>query len=284
MTPRSLLSQARQQLVAELGLEPDEARLEAQILLSESLNVSRAWMIANSEQALTSDLSGRFFALLQRRLQGEPIAYILGRREFYGLDFIVEPGVLIPRPDTETLVEAALQRIPEHTPARVLDLGTGSGAIAIALAMHRPQAEIIAVDYSPAALDIARKNAANLGAKNLRLLHSDWFAALEQARFEIIVSNPPYIADADPHLAQGDLRFEPASALSSGPDGLDDIRRIIRKAPEYLLSEGWLLLEHGYDQSGKVAELLETGGFAEIGHTADLAGIQRVTFGRKPGA
>ena len=281
MTPQALLNQARQQLAAELGLEASEARIEAQMLLGEALNVSRAWMIANAEATLTPELGDRFFALLQKRLRGEPMAYILGRREFYGLEFSVGPGVLIPRPDTETLVEAALQRIPAQSPIRILDLGTGSGAIAIAIAVHRPQARVVAVDSSPAALDIARKNAAALGAGNLLLLGSDWFLALDQQRFEIIVSNPPYIAAADPHLSQGDLRFEPPTALASGPDGLDDIRRIVEAAPEYLSAGGWLLLEHGYDQSGRVAELLQAGGFAEVGHATDLAGIERVTFGRK---
>ena len=281
MTPQALLNQARQQLAAELGLEASEARIEAQMLLGEALNVSRAWMIANAEEALPPELNDRFLTLLQRRLGGEPVAYILGRREFYGLEFKVGPGVLIPRPDTETLVEAALQRIPAQSPMRVLDLGTGSGAIAIAIAVHRPLARVVAVDASPAPLDIARKNAAALGAANLLLLHSDWFSALEHQRFEIIVSNPPYIAATDPHLTQGDLRFEPSSALASGADGLDDIRRIIETAPEHLEAAGWLLLEHGYDQSGRVAELLKAEGFAEVGHAADLAGIERVTFGRK---
>lgn len=251
------------------------------MLLGEVLDVSRAWMIANAEATLAPALGERFFALLQRRLDGEPVAYILGRREFYGLEFKVAPGVLIPRPDTETLVETALQRIPAHSPLRVLDLGTGSGAIAIAIAVHRPQAQVVAIDASPDALDIARTNAAALGAANLRLLQSDWFSALEQQCFEIIVSNPPYIAAADPHLIQGDLRFEPSTALASGVDGLDDIRRIVATAPAHLTAGGWLLLEHGYDQSGRVAELLKGEGFAEVGHATDLAGIERVTFGRK---
>jgi release factor glutamine methyltransferase len=281
VTPQALLNQARQQLAAALGLEATEARIEAQMLLGAALNVSRAWMIAHAEETLTPELIERFFALLQRRLRGEPVAYILGRREFYGLEFNVAPGVLIPRPDTETLVDAALQRISAHSPLRVLDLGTGSGAIAIAIAVHRPQAQVVAVDSSPAALDIARKNAAALGATNLHLLHSDWFSALGQQHFDIILSNPPYISATDPHLAQGDLRFEPSTALASGADGLDDIRRIVATAPEHLTAGGWLLLEHGYDQSGRVAELLKAEGFAEVGHAADLAETERVTFGRK---
>lgn len=281
MTPQALLHDARQRLIQVLGLPPDEARSEAQILLREALGVTRAWLIANAEQTLTAAQADDFEQLLHRRLQGEPIAYIFRRREFYGLEFAVAPGVLIPRPDTETLVEAALARIPLHAPLRVLDLGTGSGAIAIAIAANRPQSAVIAVDQSEVALSIAQTNADKLGATNLRLLHSDWFAALAGETFDLIVSNPPYIANADPHLQQGDLRFEPPGALASGVDGLDDIRRIVVAAPEHLNANGWLLLEHGYDQAERVSELLNSAGFTEIGHAADLANIQRVTLGKK---
>ncbi|HQR50883.1 MAG TPA: peptide chain release factor N(5)-glutamine methyltransferase [Methylophilaceae bacterium] len=280
---QALLVQARQRLADTLDLPGNEAALEAQILLRHMLGgVSRVWLISNEGQALTGDQQARFDTLLSRRLQGEPIAYILGRREFYGLEFGITPDVLIPRPDTETLVEAALQRIPEGQPCRVLDLGTGSGAIAIAIAAHRLLAMVTAVERSPAALEVARGNAARLSAGNLRLLQSNWFSALEGEVFDVIVSNPPYIAAADPHLSQGDLRFEPASALASGCDGLDDIRLIIAQASAYLVLGGWLLLEHGYDQAPRVAALLRDAGFGEIGHAADLAGIARVTLGRRP--
>lgn len=282
MTLQALLNDARQRLIQALGLPPDEARSEAQILLRETLQVTRAWLIANAEQTLTDTQAADFEQLLQRRLQGEPVAYIFGRREFYGLELAVAPGVLIPRPDTETLVEAALTRIPAQAPLCVLDLGTGSGAIALAIAVNRPQASVTAVDRSEVALSIAQINADKLGATNLHLLHSDWFAALAGETFDLIVSNPPYIANADPHLQQGDLRFEPPGALASGPDGLDDIRRIVAAAPEHLNANGWLLLEHGYDQAERVAELLDAAGFTEIGHAADLAGIQRVTLGKMP--
>jgi release factor glutamine methyltransferase len=293
VTPQALLTEARQQLVQTLQLPADEARVDAQTLLRHALDVTRAWLIAHADHALGSEEQARFEGLLQRRLRGEPVAYILGSREFYGLDFSVAPGVLIPRPDTETLVEAALRLIPETPPSpqpspasgrgstlRILDLGTGCGAIAIAIAVHRPAAAITAVDQSEAALAIARKNAEKLGATNLRLLKSDWFSALKDERFDFIVSNPPYIADADPHLSQGDLRFEPSSALASGTDGLDDIRRIVATAPAHLERGGWLLLEHGYDQAERVAGLLKEAGFTEIGHATDLAGIQRVTLGK----
>lgn len=283
MTIATRLTQARQQLAEQLRLPAAEARIEAQLLLQAVLGgVSRAWLLTHGEQALTPQQLAEFESLLQRRLRGEPVAYILGEREFYGLTFRVDPAVLIPRPDTETLVEAALQRIPQNEVRRVLDLGTGSGAIAIAIARQRPQASVVAVDGSSAALAVAAHNARALQAVNVTLLCSDWFSALVGEEFDVIVSNPPYIAAGDPHLAQGDLRFEPLQALASGPDGLDDIRRIVAQAPAHLVSGGWLLLEHGYDQAGRVAELLQVAGFEQVGHVADLAGIQRVTLGRKP--
>jgi release factor glutamine methyltransferase len=279
---RALQTQAQSQLADVLGLPVDEARIEAQILLRHALgDVSRAWLMARTEQALTTEQLARFDGLLQRRLQGEPVAYIIGRREFFGLDYGLTADVLIPRPDTETLVEAALQRIPASQSCRVLDLGTGSGAIAIAIAVHRPLAKVTAVDRSEAVLEVARGNAESLSASNVRLLRSDWFSALEGEVFDVIVSNPPYIAATDPHLSQGDLRFEPSSALVSGEDGLDDIRAIVAQVPAHMASGGWLLLEHGYDQAVQVAGLLEGAGFEDVGHAADLAGIARVTLGRK---
>lgn len=293
MNLRALLAQAQQQLAAALGLPADEARSEAQILLRAALgDVSRAWLLAHDSDTLTSAQDHTYQQLLARRLAGEPVAYILGRREFYGLEFTLTPDVLIPRPDTETLVEAALAHIPltpspHPSPAsgrgskfRVLDLGTGSGAIAIALAVHRPLAEVVAVDRSERALAVARGNAQALHAGNLQLRQSDWFSALAGEKFDCIVSNPPYIAQDDEHLNQGDLRFEPRSALASGTDGLDDIRRIVAEAPQYLNQNGWLLLEHGYDQAEQVAQLLQAAGYTHTGHAADLAGIRRVTYGR----
>ena len=280
MSIAALLQQARLQLSEQMPA--DEAAFETHLLMQETLQVSRAWLMAHAEQTLTSEREATFLAMVGRRLQGEPVAYILGHREFYGLDLLVTPDVLIPRPDTETLVEAALSRIPHHQPCRVLDLGTGSGAIAIAIARHRPEARVIAVDTSAAALKIARRNADNLQTHNLNLLQSDWFGALSGAMFEVIVSNPPYIACSDPHLKQGDLRFEPETALASGMDGLNDLRDIVAAAPAHLQAGGWLLLEHGYDQAPAVAGLLTEAGFADVGHAADLAGITRVTFGKKP--
>lgn len=274
------LREARTALASSLSLEANEARLEAQILMQHALGASRAWLIAHEQDGIPDEQRLLFEALLQRRLSGEPIAYILGSREFYGLDFLVTPATLIPRPDTELLVELALERLPQQ--GRVLDLGTGSGAIALSIAHARPDAEVTALDASEEALEVARGNSRRLNLANVRLLHSDWFSALNTARFDLIVSNPPYVAAGDPHLTQGDLRFEPASALASGPDGLDDIRRIINDAASHLKPGGWLLFEHGYDQAAKVRALLEASGYEAIFSARDLAGIERASGGRLP--
>ena len=274
-----LLNQASKKLVDALGLAHAEASSEVNLLLQHLLQVNRAWLISHDRDALTDDQQQDFYALLQRRLAGEPIAYILGSREFYGLPLKVTPATLIPRPDTETLVEAAFQKIPIDAPWNILDLGTGTGAVALAIAKHRPTCHVIGVDASAEALVVAIENAQNLDLKNLSLIKSNWFSDLEAEKFDVIVSNPPYIAEADCHLTQGDLRFEPRSALASGVDGLDDIRRIIQDAPKYLKPNGWLMLEHGYDQAHSVAALLRRHGFCQIEHAQDLAGILRVTFG-----
>jgi release factor glutamine methyltransferase len=277
-TIKTLLSRAETALVDALGLDPREARLEAQVLLGHALGQSRAYLIGHAADTPAPAQVGQFQALLERRQAGEPVAYILGEREFFSLTFQVTPAVLIPRPETELLVELALARLPESSPCRVLDLGTGSGAVAIAIARHRPLAHVAAVDQSAAALEVARRNAARLGAGNVRFLQGDWYDPLGEERFDLIVSNPPYIAAVDPHLAQGDLRFEPAAALASGADGLDAIRAIVARAR--LNPGGWLLFEHGYDQAAACRELLARAGFQEVGSEADLAGIPRVTFGR----
>lgn len=276
------LSAAQQRIAAALGLPASEARIEAQVLMRVALgNVSRARLLLVDREAPDAAQAALFDSLVQRRLAGEPVAYILGVREFYGLEFKVTPDVLIPRPDTETLVEAALERIALHQPCRVLDLGTGSGTIAVAIAHHRPSAQVTAVDASPAALAVAGENAARLAPGNLRLLQSDWFSAVKEEWFDLIVSNPPYINADDPHLRQGDLRFEPPGALASGRDGLDDIRRIVAVAPQYLAPGGWLLLEHGYDQAGRVADVLRATGLGDVQSRQDIAGIARVTLGKK---
>jgi release factor glutamine methyltransferase len=260
---------------AALPLDP----LENRILLCHATGLTRIQLITRSERALTADEAARLDALVARRLAGEPIAYIVGKREFFGLDFDVSDAVLIPRPDTELIVELALERLPQGD-ARLLDMGTGSGAIAVSVAHTRPAAQVTALDVSAAALEVARRNAAANGAR-VRFLASDWFAALDAAeRFEVIASNPPYIAAGDAHLAQGDLRFEPVGALTDHADGLSALRAIVAGAPAHLAAGGWLLLEHGYDQAAAVRDLLAARGFVEVRSWQDLAGIERVSGGR----
>lgn len=267
---------------ATVKLNHDEAKLEAQLLLQHVLNVNRAWLIAHENDALQANQHAAFEALLNRRLNGEPIAYILGGRAFYGLDLLVTPDTLIPRPDTETLVEAALAQIPIAAHPSILDLGTGSGAIALAIAKNRPQASVIAVDASKAALAVAKKNAQNLSIDNVEFVLSNWFQHLNNQPFDVIVSNPPYIEENDAHLSQGDLRFEPISALSSGEDGLNDIRQIIENSLVHLLPQGWLMLEHGFNQADKVADLMANTGFVSIETIKDFGGNNRVTIGKNP--
>ena len=277
----SSLNKAQQQFANALNLPVAEARIEAQVLLRFLLgDVSRAWLITHEEDALQPNIHEAYRALINRRVNGEPIAYILGYREFYGLKLKVTPATLIPRPDTETLVDAALAKIPLGKNLNICDLGTGSGAIALGIAKHRPQAHVTALDASQDALDIAIENAQNLNFPNVKFILSDWFSALINEKFDVIVSNPPYIEADDAHLKQGDLRFEPISALASGADGLDAIRHIIKDAPPHLNPHGWLMLEHGYHQASKVAALLKQAGFSDISHLIDLSGIDRVTIGR----
>ncbi|MDN5753936.1 MAG: peptide chain release factor N(5)-glutamine methyltransferase, partial [Nitrosospira sp.] len=220
-----------------------------------------------------------FRLMTARRSHGEPVAYLVGQREFYGLDFKVTPAVLIPRPETELLVELALARIPADRPCRILDLGTGSGAIAITIAKHRPLADITAVDFSAEAVAVARMNAGQLKARNVHITQADWFDGLGEEKFDRIVSNPPYVAGGDPHLTQGDLRFEPRAALTTGGDGLDCIRFIIASAASHLVAGGVLLLEHGYDQAEACSQLLNDTGFGDVFSRPDLAGIMRVSGG-----
>jgi release factor glutamine methyltransferase len=268
-------------IVTTLGLDASTARIEVQSLLQQILQVNRAYLLAHPEQILDVRQQTAYDALVERRLQGEPVAYILGEREFFGLTFKVTPATLIPRPDTELLVELALQRIPQEKACRVLDMGTGSGAIAISIAHTRPNAKVVAVDASESALEVARENAERLGVRDISFLHSDWFTALAGQRFDLIVSNPPYVAAGDVHLAQGDVRYEPLSALTSGAEGLDDIRRIIGQAGAHLEQGSWLLLEHGYEQAGQVRVLLQQSGFGGTFSEKDIAGIYRVSGGAK---
>lgn len=258
-------------------------RLEAQMLVLlavERAPHDRAWLMAHDTDALTAPQQAHLAGLVARRLAGEPMAYLSGRHEFYGLDLAVDARVLDPRDDTETLVDWGLEVITALPRPRVADLGTGSGAIALAVASQRRDAEVSAVDASADALAVAQGNARRLGLA-VRLLQGDWCAPLGDEPFALLLSNPPYIADHDPHLPA--LRHEPLQALVSGPDGLDDLRRIITQAPAHLLAGGWLLLEHGWDQAAAVRELLQARGFEQVQSRKDLAGIERCSGGLWPG-
>lgn len=272
-----LLDDAARNLAASADLV--EARREAQILFGHAMGVSRAWLSAHRDDAADPSAAEPFRELVRRRRTGEPVAYLVGRREFYGLEFRVTPDVLIPRADTETLVDAALEKLLKGAQPDVLDLGTGSGCVALTIAHERPAARVTAVDVSAAALIVARENAASIGV-NAEFVQGAWFEELDGRRFDLIVSNPPYVATGDPHLQKGDLRFEPATALASGEDGLADIRIIVADAPAYLREGGWLLFEHGYEQADVCRDLLLDAGFGEVISRADIAGLPRVAGGR----
>lgn len=268
------------QALAQAGLEP----IDAQVLLAHVLAVDRSWLAAHATDPLAAGDVERFFALARRRRDGDPVAYLTGRREFWRLALAIDRSVLIPRPETETLVECALERLPADRPVRVLDLGTGSGAIALAIACERPLAEVWGTDRSPAALALARANAERMKLTNLRWLQSDWYDEVgeEVGRFDLIASNPPYVAEGDPHLREGDVRFEPPTALIAGRDGLDALRIIVGGARNRLVGGGFLVVEHGYDQADAVRDLLLRAGFCGLASRRDLAGIARVAVGRAP--
>ncbi len=259
-----------------------EARHEAEILLGHALERSRAWLYAHADAVPDDAARERFARLLAARARGEPVAYLVGRRGFWTLDLAVTRDVLIPRPETELLVELALERIPRDRDCEVADLGTGSGAIALAIASERPHARVLASDASAAALDVARGNAHRLGIGNVEFAQGDWCAALGSRRFDVIVSNPPYIADRDTHLGEGDLRFEPIAALASGSDGLDAIRRIVDAAPAHLRAGGWLLFEHGYDQGERARRALLESGYGDVFTARDTQQLERVSGGCRP--
>lgn len=256
--------------------------LEAELLLAHVLGRGRSYLRAWPERVLDADRRAAFENLIARRLGGEPVAYLTGEREFWSLRLRVKPGVLIPRAETERLVECALAHLPENTTTRVADLGTGSGAVALALASERPRAQVVATDRSETALIVARDNARRLGLERIEFRKGDWLAALADSGYDLIVSNPPYIAENDPHLRQGDLPAEPPEALSAGPDGLNAIRRIVIDALVRLRTGGWLLLEHGYDQGLAVRALLAARGYEKVQTYRDLEGHERVTLGRRP--
>ena len=255
-------------------------RTDATVIMSEVLGVNRAWIAANPMRILSETQDAQIEMLAAQRAMGRPVAYLLDRREFYGRDFALDASVLIPRPETETLIEAALPRLTPR--ASCLDLGTGSGAIAITLACQRPEARLVATDVSDAALAVARRNAERHHCSGrVEFLKGSWYEPLAGRAFDVIVSNPPYVAAADPHLGRGDLRFEPREALTDGSaDGLASIRAIVAGAPAHLRPGGWLLFEHGHDQAAAARGLLESAGFGSIVSLPDLAGIARVAGGK----
>ena len=255
-------------------------RVDAEVLLLHVLGKPRSWLVAHAEDALEMDVQTAYAALVERRVAGEPVAYITARRGFWSFDLEVTPATLIPRPETELLVELALARLPHEPGAAVADLGTGSGAIALAIACERPRVRVIATDASADALTVAQRNAQRLDVGNVTFTQGDWLTPLAGQRFNLIVSNPPYIETADPHLGQGDLRFEPPAALASGSDGLDAIRRIVGDAREHLEVGGWLLFEHGWSQGDAARALLHAAGYAEVMTAQDLEQRDRVSGGQ----
>jgi len=271
---KQLLEQATRRL------DTESARLDAEVLLGHVLQQPRSHFHAWPEKLLPAESREQFDQLLQRRLKGEPVAYLTGEREFWSLALSVNTDTLIPRPETETLVAQALQRIPADRPQLIADLGTGSGAIALAIARERPHCQIIATDIAMAAIETARHNARQLGIHSIAFHTGDWCEPLTGMQLDMIISNPPYIAESDPHLLSGDVRFEPHTALAAGPQGMDELRRIARCAANHLQTGGWLLMEHGYDQGVRVRQLLEGTGFKEVIDYTDDAGQDRVIAGR----
>jgi release factor glutamine methyltransferase len=270
-----LLTEAVQQLEAS----SESARADAEILLAHCLQKSRTYLFTWPEKKPDNATQAAFMRLLSERLRGIPIAYLTGQREFWTLNLKVTPDTLIPRPETELLVETALALLPP-SPTNILDLGTGTGAIALAIASERPDSQVTACDFSATALAVAAENASANNILNIQFILSDWFSALPAQRFDIIVSNPPYIEVDDPHLAQGDVRFEPLTALTAGQDGLDDIRHIVKTAAQWLQTDGWLLLEHGYQQGTAVTARLQASGFQNVRCLPDLTGNDRVSIGQ----
>ena len=271
-----IIRQASQQLAAA----SPSPRLDAEVLVMHVTGLARTALITRAQEPLLPENEERLQALLSRRARGEPVAYLTGKREFWSLELTVTPDVLIPRPETELLVEQALARIPEDADWTIADLGTGSGAVALAIATERSHCRLIATDNSSTALAVGRANAARLGIASVQFRQGEWLRPLAGTRLDVIVSNPPYVRANDPHLTQGDVRFEPESALVAGTDGLAAIRCIAADAAPCLRPGGWLLFEHGYDQAQAVRALLETHGYDMVVSCRDAAGHERVTLGR----
>lgn len=279
-TSACVLAAALGEAIRELASASPSPRLDAEALLIHVCSLTRTELVIRADEALTGTQLHEYLRLVERRRHGEPIAYIVGMREFWSLPLAITPAVLIPRSETELLVERALARIPHDRECTVADLGTGSGAIALAIASERPRAQITATDVSADALHIAERNTQKLGIGNVAITAGDWFDALTNKLFDVIISNPPYIRANDPHLDQGDVRYEPRTALVGGPDGLDAIRYIADNARARLQPGGWLLLEHGYDQADAVASVLQRAGFNQWSCYPDLSGHARVTEAR----
>ena len=277
LTLQQVLRQATQQLTHLSDAEP---RFDAEVLLCYLLQKNRSHLIAWPDKVLSDTQIKAYTALINRRATGEPIAYITGQREFWSLELQVTPATLIPRPETEILVEQALVHIPKEAQWQVADLGTGSGAIALAIASERPRCQLYAIDISAEALAVAKQNAKRLNIHNINFLHSHWLDAFSAKSLNMVLSNPPYIETSDPHLCQGDVRFEPAGALSSGVDGLDDIRILIASAAQTLRPNGWLMMEHGYNQAKVVMDLLQQQGYCNVVDYVDYAGNDRVAAGQ----
>jgi release factor glutamine methyltransferase len=268
-------------LSSQLTAISDSPQLDCELLLCYTLDVDRTWLRTWPEKEISQPLEAKFRALLEQRVEGQPIAYLIGSRGFWSMDLQVSKDTLIPRPETELLVELALGlQLPKNSDG--LDLGTGTGAIALALASERPDMNFVAVDFQSGAVSLANKNCQALGLANVEIFQSDWFDSVQltEDQFDLIVSNPPYISATDPHLQQGDVRFEPNTALVSGIDGLDDLKKIIAKSPFYLKPNGWLLLEHGFDQGSAVARLMSEAGFQKVVTHQDYNLIDRVTLGQ----
>ncbi len=276
LNPLSTISEALQQ-ASNLLTKSDSPRLDAELLLIKLLEKPRTHLFCWPDEAVPEELLTRYKALINRRATGQPIAHLIGQREFWSRDFRVTADTLIPRPETELLVELALERLPTHQECLVADLGTGSGAIGITLALEKTNIKVTATDTSPKALQVAAENAKTLGANNISFLLSNWFDSIAERQFQLIISNPPYIAENDPHLKQGDVRFEPNSALTSGPEGLDDIEIIIAHACDHLIDGGLLLLEHGYNQAENIQQIFSQHGYSNIRSHSDLAGHLRAT-------
>lgn len=275
----STISHTIKQATRQLAATSDSAQLDAELLMCAVLNKDRSYLHTWPERDLEATAENHFHALLQRRVNGEPIAHILGERHFWTLNLNVTKDTLIPRPETELLVELALEMIPQNTPLQILDMGTGTGAIALSLASERPSSQVTATDVSLAALTVAQQNALKLNINNVEFVQSHWFSELKNKQFDVIVSNPPYVCEDDIHLSQGDVRFEPVTALTSGADGLNDIREIIQHSLSHLKQQGVLLIEHGYDQSEAICELLNAADFKQVRDVNDYNHQPRVAIG-----